>query len=71
MAGILRAMNGANRKKELARLRKQAKSGGNSIKAKIARGELPADYFKTLGSKGGNKKWHGSTKGKKLKAKKK
>lgn len=64
-------MNKAQKKKELERLRKQATKGGNAIKDKIGRGELPKDYFKTLGSGGGNKKWHGSTKGKKLKAKKK
>lgn len=64
-------MNGAAKKKELDRLRKQAKRGGNAIKDKIARGELPKDYFKTLGKGGGNKKWHGSTKGKKVKSNKK
>lgn len=70
MAGILHLMDSKKRKSELARLRKQAKNGGNSIKAKIARGELPTDYYKTLGKRGGNAKWHNNPNGAKLKKKK-
>lgn len=64
------SMDKVKKKRELARLRSQARAGGNSIKDKIARGELPADYYKKLGSRGGNSKWHNNPNGPKKNGKK-
>lgn len=46
------AMTPEQRKKELARLRKIAKKGGEALKK-----SRPKDYFKKIGAEGGKAKW--------------